>query len=394
MHRLSRDQAGRIALAAQGFGDGRPQGRVDVRHFRRVLRRVGALQLDSVNVLARSHYLPLFSRLGPYDRRALDRWTSASGELFEYWGHEASLLPVETYPLFRFRMDSMRPRGRVRALLEERPDYVESVYEQVAVRGPLEGADLVDPGERSGPWWGHPPGKSALEWLFASGRVTAFRNRTFGRRYDLPERVIMESWFAAEAPDADGAYRALLLRAARHHGIGTAVDLADYYRLHVPTARPVLADLAASGRLIEVEVDGWRGPVYMDPDAVLPRRASGTALLSPFDSLVWARDRVERLFGFHYRIEIYVPRPQRHFGYYVLPFLLDGDLAARVDLKADRKHKVLLVRSAHLEDGRDEVRVARALGEELRHLAGWLGLTTIDVEPMGRLARPLAAALD
>lgn len=393
MRRLSNEQARRIALAAQGFADARPGGRVDVRHFRRVLRRVGVLQLDSVNVLARSHYLPVYSRLGAYERSALDRWTSASGELFEYWGHEASLLPIDIYPLFQFRMDAMEPWRRLEAILAERPGYVDAVYAQVEERGPLEVSDLVDPGERSGPWWGHPPGKTALEWLFASGRVSAYRNGSFGRRYDLSERVIGEAWYSADAPDAPEAYRELLVRAARHHGVGTPADLADYYRLHVPTARHVLKGLAADSRVDEVEVEGWRGPSYAHPDAVLPRKASGTALLSPFDSLVWARERVERLFGFRYRIEIYVPKPKRRHGYYVLPFLHNGELVARVDLKADRKEGTLLVRSAYLEDQRDEAVVTPALADELEAMAVWLGMERIAVGEAGNLARPLGAAL-
>lgn len=393
MRRFTNGQARRIALAAQGFTEPRPSGRVDVRHFRRVLRKIGVLQLDSVNVLARSHYLPMFSRLGAYDRTALDRWTAASGELFEYWGHEASLLPVDTYPVFRFRMDAMSPWTRVREVLDEKPGYIDSVHEQVRDAGPLEVGDLVDPGERSGPWWGHPPGKTALEWLFASGRVTAFRTPAFARRYDLPERVIPEPWHSSDPLGPPEAYRELLMRAAQHHGIGTAADLADYHRLHIPTARGVLSDLAAEGRLTEAEVDGWRGAAYLHPRAVLPRRPAGTALLSPFDSLVWARDRVERIFSFRYRIEIYVPKPKRRHGYYVLPFLLDGDLVARVDLKADRQRRRLLVAGAHIEDGRDEHRVAAALAGELEEMARWLSLPVIEIDGVGDLAAPLTGAM-
>lgn len=393
VRRFTNDQARRIALAAQGFNEPRPTGRIDVRHFRRVLRRIGLLQLDSVNVLARSHYLPMFSRLGGYERSALDRWTAGSGEVYEYWGHEASLLPIDTYPLFRFRMDAMRPGAQARQVLDEKPGYVDSVYEQVATRGPLEVGDLDEPGERSGPWWGHPPGKTALEWLFASGTVTAFRTATFARRYDLPERVIPDPWYTHAGPDRRGAYRELLLRAAEHHGIGSAADLADYHRLHTPTARTVLADLAAEGRLTEVDVAGWRGPAYLHPHAVLPRRSMGTALLSPFDSLVWARDRVERVFGFRYRIEIYVPKPKRRYGYYVLPFLFDGELVARVDIKADRGQQRLVVRAAHVEDAHDPRRVSVALAQELTELARWLDLSEIEVDEIGDLAGPLTVAL-
>lgn len=389
---LTNDQARRIALAAQGFATPRPAGRIDVRHFRRVLGHIGLLQLDSVNVLERSHYLPMFSRLGPYDRAALDRWTAASGELFEYWGHEASLIPVDRYSTFRFRMGEMKPWGSVRRLLDERPGYIEDVLEQVATRGPLTVADLDDAGERGGPWWGYAPGKHALEWLFASGRVTAYRSPTFGRRYDLPQRVVSEAAIAHSPSNQTDAYRTLLVDAAQYHGVGTAADLADYHRLHKPTARPVLEDLAVEGAVVPVAVDGWRHPAYLHPDAVMPRRATGTALLSPFDSLVWNRDRVERMFGFRYRIEIYVPKEQRQYGYYVLPFLLDGDLVARVDLKADRSGRRLLVQAAHLEPGHDATKVVPPLTKELQAMAAWLGLNEVVIVDRGDLAASLRIA--
>lgn len=386
---LTNDQARRVALNAQGFGTPRPTGRIDIRHFRRVLDRVGLLQLDSVNVLERSHYIPMFSRLGPYDRAAFDRWTVSSGELFEYWGHEASLIPVERHSTFRFRMEEMKPWGSVRRLIDERPGYIEDVLEQVAARGPLTVTDLEDAGERGGPWWGYAPGKHALEWLFASGRVTAYRSPTFGRRYDLPNRVVPPSILAMPALERTEAYRNLLVDAARHHGVGTVSDLADYHRLHKPTSRPILEDLAAEGLVIPVAVEGWRHPAYLHPDATIPRRAAGTALLSPFDSLIWNRDRVERIFGFRYRIEIYVPKEQRQHGYYVLPFLLDGDLVARVDLKADRKGRRLLVQAAHFEAGHEASRVAGPLATELQAMASWLGLDETVIVDRGDLARPL-----
>jgi uncharacterized protein YcaQ len=354
---------------------------------------VGLIQLDSVNVLERSHYLPMFARLGPYDRSAFDRWTVRSGELFEYWGHEASLIPVDLYSTFGFRMDQMEPWGSVRRLLDERSEYVEDVLRQVRDRGPTSVSDLEDPGERGGPWWGYAPGKHALEWLFARGAVTAYRSRSFGRIYDLPERVLPESALQQPRSDETEACRRLLVEAARHHGIGTAPDLADYHRLHTPTARVILADLAVEGAVVAVVVDGWRGPSYLHPDAVVPRRSGGTALLSPFDSLIWNRDRVERIFDFRYRLEIYVPRNQRTFGYYVLPFLLDGELVARVDLKADRKGRRLLVQSAHIEPERERTRVAAALAAELHAMASWLDLVEVEVEERGDLAAVLRAAV-
>lgn len=386
-------RARRIALAAQGFTGARPAGRVDVRHFRRVLTHLGAVQIDSVNVVSRSHYLPFFSRLGGYDRSALDRYTSHSGEVFEYWGHEASLLPVEDYSLLRFRMDELHPWHRVRRILEEQPGYVEAVYDEISERGPLTVSELEDPGSRTGPWWGYGKGKIALEWLFAKGRITAWRNATFTRVYDVTERVIPSRYLEGEAPDRDEAYRALLLRAARHHGIGTADDLADYYRLHIPTSRGLLDNMAAAGLLEEVEVDGWKGPVYLHPEAVVPRTARGTALLSPFDSLVWHRDRAERLFGFRYRIEIYVPKPKREYGYYVLPFLLDGELVSRVDVKALRQVGALEVRGAYVEEGHDPGRVAAAMFPELEAMATWLGMGEIEIVNKGNLAANLRAWL-
>ncbi|MCH8992436.1 MAG: YcaQ family DNA glycosylase, partial [Acidobacteria bacterium] len=394
MRTLTQNQARRLALGAQGFSEQRPGGRIDVRHFRKVLATVGVLQLDTVNVLVRAHYLPLFSRLGSYDRAALDRWTTGSGELFEYWGHMASLLPTPLYPRFRWRMQAHadEPWGSVRKILAERPEYIDGVLDEVRQRGPLTVGDLDDPGERGGPWWGYQPGKHALEWLFACGLVSAYRTANFSRLYDLPERVIAEEALSADAPDRIEAFRMLLMDAGRHLAVGTAADLADYHRLHVPTARKVIADLAAAGDLEPVAVDGWGRPAFVHPEAVLPRRAVGTALLSPFDSLIFNRDRVERLFDFHYRIEIYVPKPKRQYGYYVLPFLLDGELVGRVDLKADRKAGKLHAKGVFVEEGLDERRVAGELADELRLMSEWLELDGVRVGRRGNLANALRSA--
>ncbi len=385
--------ARRIALAAQGFATERPKGRIDIRHFRRVMADVGVLQLDSVNVLSRSHYLPMFSRVGPYDRNALDRYTAASGEIYEYWGHAASLLPADRYRLFRWRMDAVEPWGRIRSLEAEHPGYIETVYDEIASRGPISVAQLSDAGARTGPWWGHGRGRVALDWLFACGRITAYRDHRFGRVYDLPQRVIRAEYLAAPAASRDEAYRELLLLAAGHHGIGTAKDLVDYYRLRVPLARPILAELLASGELIAAEVPGWSQPAFLHPAAPRPRRIRGAALLSPFDSVIWERDRTERVFGFHYRIEIYVPEPDRIHGYYVLPFLLDGELVGRVDLKADRAAGRLWVRGSFVEDGFDPSTVGQALATQLQAMAGWLDLGEVVVEDRGNLATQLRAAL-
>lgn len=392
MRKLSNAQARRIALAAQGFAAPRPSGRIDRRHFRRVINQIGLLQLDSVNVLQRSHYLPVWSRLGSYSIEALDSFTARSGEIFEYWGHEASLLPVERYPLLRWRMDEMEPWGRVRGVIEGNPGYVESVRHEIATHGPLTVAELSDPGARTGPWWGHGRGKTALDWLFAQGLITAYRNANFGRIYDLPERVIPRQHLQAAPLPKLEAYRELLILAARHHGVATAGDLADYYRLHRPTARRVVTEIASSGELLQVDVEGWSHPGFLDPEAKLPRRIKGAALLSPFDSLIWERDRTERIFGFRYRIEIYVPQPQRVYGYYVLPFLVDGELVGRVDLKSDRKNGALLVQASYVEKGRDPERVASRLATELRAMSTWLELRDVVIGRRGNLAVELRRA--
>ncbi len=393
MRTVSVDAARRIALAAQGLARSRPKGRIDRRHFRRAMGDMKLLQLDSVNVVARSHYLPMFARLGPYDVDALDAWTSHSGEVFEYWAHEASLVPVAHHPLVRWRMDEPLRWRRYRELMEEHPGYIESVRDEIAAHGPLTVSDLADSGERQGPWWGYGKGKIALEALFAQGEITAYRNGSFGRVYDLPERVVPEEILDLPTPPPEQAHEELLMLAAEAHGIGTAADLIDYHRLHAPTVRPILARLADEGRLEEVEVPGWKRPVYLHPEATRPRTVTGSALLSPFDPVVWNRDRAERLFDFHYRIEIYVPEPKRVHGYYVLPYLLDERLVGRVDLKLDRKAGRLLVKGAFHEEGVDRVAVAGRLATDLLEMATWLGAADVVVGTRGDLVRPLRVAL-
>ncbi|MDJ0663748.1 MAG: crosslink repair DNA glycosylase YcaQ family protein [Acidimicrobiia bacterium] len=389
MRQLRLDQARRIAVAAQGFADHRPQGRIDRRHFRRVIDKIGLLQLDSVNVLERSHYLPMWSRLGAYRKDALDEFTARSGEMFEYWGHVASILPVETYPLFRWRMDAITPGPRTQAMLDDHPDYLESVLAEIAEHGPLTVSQLSDPGSRTGPWWGHGKGKVALDWLFSKGLITAYRNGNFGRLYDLPERVIPAEHLNAPALSKEDAYRELLLLSARHHGVGTLGDLADYYRLNKVLTREVMAEIVTSGELVEAEVEGWDQPAILDPAARLPRRVDGATLLTPFDPIVWERDRAERLFEFFYRIEIYVPEPDRVYGYYVLPFLMGDALVGRVDLKSDRRNGVLLVKGSYHEPGADPDEVAAKLGPELRQMSEWLGLGDVDIAANGNLAAAL-----
>lgn len=399
--RLSAAEARRIALAAQGFADRPPRGRVDRRHLRRVLDRVGLLQLDSVNVVTRAHYVPVFSRLGRYPTPLLDdvAW-GRDAELFEYWGHEASLLPQAMHPLLRWRMARAargEAWGSMVRVARDRPDYVADVLAAVAGRGPLRAADLdpagtrcdeTDPGQR-GTWWDRSDAKSALEWLFWTGQVAVRRSQHFQRHYDLPERVLPAEILHTPTPSEDEAHRALLLRAARSLGVGTAHDLADYFRINIKLARERLTELVEAGELTLVAVEGWPHSAYLHPEARSPRRVEAQALLVPFDPLIWERSRVERLFGFRYRIEIYVPAPQRRWGYYVFPFLLGDRLVARVDVKADRAGGTLRVLGAFGEDGLRPATVAQPLAEELGAFAAWLGLDRVAVAERGDLAPAL-----
>ncbi len=396
---LSADQARRIALGAQGFAEPRPRGVVDRRHGRRVLERVGVIQIDSVNVIVRSQELPLFARLGDHRRDLIPSMTAA-GDLFEYWAHEASHVPVALQPLLRWRMDDARygigTWGGVAAVARDEPGLVASVLAQVRERGPLTTSMVEGGGDRSDGMWGWSPGKRALEYLFWSGQITARRGVNFERWYDLPERVLPDAVLGAPTPSPTAARKELLVLAARCHGVGTARDLADYFRLNIPEARSLLAELVAEGRLQPAEVAGWGERAYLHPEARRPNNPRGRALLSPFDSLVWERSRTERIFGFRYRIEIYVPAAKRVHGYYVLPFLLDGHLVARVDLKADRKAGVLLVQAAHgedhvLDDRGRTARVAEELAAELASLARFLGLDGVEVRSVGDLAPALGA---
>ena len=393
---LSLAQARRIALAAQGFGAPRPTGAVDPRHLRRVLGHTQLLQIDSVNVLARAHYLPLFSRLGAYPQGLLDRaaWSRPRG-LFEYWAHEASLLPLELHPLLRWRM-ARAERGegmwtRLRTYAGERRGEAEAIVRRIEAEGPLAASDFGGGEGRSG-WWEWSDAKTALEWLFWSGRVTtATRRASFERVYDLPERVIPPAILNAPTPSKEDAQRALLERSARALGVATAADLRDYFRLK-PEATPRIDELAETGVLARVAVQGWRQPAYLHAQARLPRRIRTAALLAPFDPLIWERSRAERLFGFRYRIGIYTPAEQRVHGYYVLPFLLDEAIVARVDLKADRQARVLRVQSAWAEP-EAPAETAERLSAELALMAGWLGLGGVQVEPKGDLSGSLALSL-
>ena len=390
---LSADQARRIALGAQGFADRAPSGSVDRRHGRKVFDRVGLIQIDSVNVVCRSQELPLFARLGDHRRDLIPSMTKA-GDVFEYWAHEASHVPVDLQPLLRWRMaDARDGKGTwnaVAAIRTEEPELVASVLAQLRERGPLTTAMIEGGGDRSDGMWGWSPGKRALEWLFWSGQITARRGDNFERWYDLPERMLPARVLEAPTPSRPDALKELLVLGARSHGVGTAKDLADYFRLNVPESRPLLQELVDEGRLLPAEITGWKDRAYLHPEARRPNNPKGRALLSPFDSLVWERARTERIFGFRYRIEIYVPKPKRVHGYYVLPFLLDGRLVARVDLKADRQAGVLRVQGAFAEDDVDVDRVASELAAELAALAAFLGLEGVEVVPNGDLAPALA----
>lgn len=393
MRRLTVAQARRAALAAQGLAAPRPKS-PNMGHLVRAIRSIGVLQIDSVNVVERAHHLTMFSRLGVHDTsllwRALDE-----RRIFEYWGRMASFVPVEDYPLYRWKMDRYGDCNweRVRMLQEKAPGYIEDVYRQVAERGPLTASGLDEPGERGGPWWGWADGKVALEYLFAAGRVTVSHRDNFTRHYDIVERVIPEEHRAATPPEREDAQKRMLLEAARSFAVGTARDLIDYYSLKPAQGRPVLAGLVAEGSLVEVEVAGWKEPAYALPEVRIPRSVDARTLINPFDTYAFNRDRLVRLHDFHYRIEIYVPQPKRVYGYYVFPFLLGDDLVARVDLKADRKRRVLMVPGAFLEDGQDPKRVARELAIELAEMARWLGLDEIEVGKKGDLAGELRRAV-
>ncbi|HEY1753556.1 MAG TPA: crosslink repair DNA glycosylase YcaQ family protein [Caulobacteraceae bacterium] len=392
---LSASQARRFALAAQGLAAPKPDKPVSARAFRALVQRLGALQLDSVNVFTRTHYMPAFSRLGPYDGALLEReaWGRRPG-LFEYWGHAASLLPLELQPLFRWKMQRAR-EGRMYSGLarfgEAKRAYIDAVLDEVRRRGPVTGGDFAPEGPRKSGWWEWSDGKRALEWLFWAGFITTRTRRGFERIYDLTERVIPAQILALPTPSEADAQRELVRRAAEAMGVATVADLTDYFRLHYQAdAKARARELVEDGVLEEVGVVGWRGPAYLSAAARLPRRASGAALLSPFDNLMWERDRAERVFGLRYRIGLYTPAAQREHGYYVYPFLLGERIAARVDLKADRKAGRLMVQAAHLEPGADEAEVLGPLARELRSAGAWQGLADVHIAKKGGLAAALS----
>ena len=393
--RLSLRQARRIALAAQGFTEPRPTGPITQRRVGTVIERSGMFQIDSVNVLTRMHYLPIFSRLGSYDRDTLDEmaWGPLSKRsVFEYWAHEASLLPLQTHPNLRWRMDraerGVGTWGRIKAFASDRRSEAEALFRRIETDGPIAASDF-NTAKGTGGWWGWSDTKSAMEWLFWSGRITArTRRSSFERVYDLTERVLPRSIIDLPTPSEPDAHRALLSIAASALGVATIKDLRDYFRLSPEDTKPRISEMVEDGALIPALVEGWTQPAYLHPTAAQPRYVRTAALLAPFDPLIWERSRTERLFGVRYRIEIYTPADKREHGYYVLPFLLNDALVARVDLKSDRTAGVLKVQAAYREPDAPPETTSR-LAAELRLMARWLGLGGVVIEPRGDLASDL-----
>jgi uncharacterized protein YcaQ len=399
---LTTAQARRIAVAAQGFAEPKPRGAVTRAHLRRLISRIQVLQLDSVSVAVRAHYAPIFSRLGPYDRDVVDRaaWSHSARSprvLVEYWAHEAALMAVDDWPLLRWRMREYT-HGRWRTeIVKKKQRLAEDIVAAVTEIGPLTAGQIEahvgeDHRGKKGPWWDRSDTKWVTEALFSAGVLTTATRVGFARHYDLTERVLPPDVVAREVDD-DEAIRELTLRAATALGVATEPDIRDYFRLSPKQAKPAVAKLVADGELEVVDVDGWAAPAYLRAGQTVPRRDRGTALLCPFDPLIFFRPRVQRLFDFHYRIEIYVPAPKRQFGYYVWPFLLDGRLAGRVDLKTERTRDALHVVGAFTEPDERPTDVAPALAAELRTMASWLGLSDVTVGSKGDMAGELRLAI-
>lgn len=392
---ISIPQARRIALAAQGFDQARPTGPINRGHLNRTLSRIGLLQIDSVSAVVRAHYMPLFSRLGAYPMSLLEEAMSGRKRLlFEYWAHEASLLPLELWPLMQWRMrraqanDANEIYKGLARWAEEKAGFIEEVYQEVATRGPIP-AGAIEGHKSAGGWWGWSDSKAAFEWLFWAGRITTHSRRGFERHYDLPERTLPAAILDAPIPTDEEAHRELLRMSARALGVGTAQCLRDYFRLSPNDIAGRLEELVEQGELIPVRIGDWHRQGYLHKDARLPRKIAARALLAPFDPLVFERTRTEKLFDFHYRIEIYTPEHKRQFGYYVLPFLLGDRIVARVDLRADRPNGVFRVLAAYSEPCAP-TDTAEALMEELKLMQRWLGLERMEVTPKGDLGEALS----
>jgi uncharacterized protein len=399
MSTLTAAQARRVAVAAQGFAEPKPGGPITRAHLKRLISRIQVLQLDSVSVAVRAHYAPVFSRLGPYDRDVLDRaaWGPRSARLLaEYWVHEAALMALDDWPLLRWRMRQYAHGRWGSHIVKANPQLAEDIVAAVTELGPSTAGQIeayleAEPRGKKGPWWGRSDTKWVAEALFASGVLTTATRVGFARHYDLVERVLPTEVLARQVDD-DEAVRELALRAATALGVATEADIRDYFRLSAQQVKPAIADLVATGEIERVSVDGWSAPAYLRVGRTVPRLDRGTALLCPFDPLIFFRPRVERVFGFHYRIEIYVPANKRQYGYYVWPLLMDGQLVARVDLKADRAANTLRVVGAFGEPDTPRARVAAALAGELASMASWLGLGGVAVSGRGDLASELRAA--
>jgi uncharacterized protein len=367
--------------------------------MKRELERLHLLQIDSVNVLCRSHYLPFFSRLGAYERASLDKRSLSlkNRDLFECWAHEASLVRMDLHPLMRWRMERARKGNGIYAAMDrfgkEEKAYLKQVLAFIQSHGPTAQSDLPEQHKGAGGWWGWSKNKLALETLFDQGLVTAAKRDGFERFYDVPERVIPSDVLAIPTPKERDAFLSLLDLSGQALGIGTAFDLRDYFRLPVADAARAMLDAVEDGIFILVRVEGWKQQAFMHRDAKLPRKAGITALVSPFDPICWYRERAERLFNFHYRIELYTPATKRKFGYYVLPFMHGDRFAARVCLKADRQAGVLLANQCHVEGSCDQMETAEALSRELKLMAEWLGLKEVQVGDKGNLSTELQHAL-
>jgi uncharacterized protein len=402
---LSAAEAGAIALAAQGFQQPRPTTTPRLEDVQQLAAKLGAVQIDAVNVLVRSHYLPFYSRLGEYDMRRVDHLAYGEHQLFGYWGHAASLMPMELYPAMRWRMKRYAENKDWKSfqarLQRERPGYLEAIQREIAERGPLSFTDLADPARRekvqtkyaesSIAWYRWSDGKSALEGLFDSGRLAVADRRGFQRRYDLVERVIPADVLAAPALPEDEGQRKLALAAVRSLGVAAVRDVADYFRLPVAAARARLRELSDAGMVQQALVQDWPGDVYLDPNA-WAAPSCARALLSPFDSLIWERDRTQRLFGFRHLFELYVTASKRRYGYFVLPFLLGDKIVARVDLKAQRETGTLAVLGAYIEPGSSAPSISGELAAELRRVADWLSLDTVEISQRGDLSADLRVA--
>ena len=371
-------EARSLALAAQGFDKPRSKSKSSTADAVEVIKKLGVIQIDSVNVLVRSQELPLFARLGDHDRNAINKATAQS-KIFEYWGHEAAILPVEIQPLFRWKMNAART-GKIKhwgltSFYADNKAFVNRMLKHVVANGPVTARELSTRTTKKSSWWDWDEAKTALEYLFLTGQLMSCgRGSDFARIYDITERVLPSKILDTPTPTENEARKQLLVRAAKAQGVATLTDLADYYRQKTAVIKPLVNELVEQGDLREVTVYTWVEKAFVHRSAKPPKKLYATALLSPFDSLVWCRPRNERLFDFHYRIEIYTPKEKRKFGYYVLPFMMNGELVGRVDLKADRANSKLLVQSVHTEKGIKRASINGALTDELRALANWLGL--------------------